>query len=190
MLDPILLKIAKSSILSRFDTYETIGKEKLLGKYPYLEKYGACFVTLHLNRDLKGCIGSVIAHRSLYDDIRLNAQSAAFNDPRFTPLTIEECSDLRLEVSVLSEPKVLEYSDYNDLVSKIKPNIDGLIIKYGEYQGTFLPQVWLQLKTPELFLDHLAMKAGLHPSIYTQHPAMYIYQVDALEEKFDEVLSV
>ena len=190
MLDSILLSIAKSAILSKFDSKYISDKSSLIGDYPYLSKNGACFITLHKNKELRGCIGSIIAHRSLYDDIVSNAISAAFSDPRFNPLTEDEYSDLLLEVSLLSEPEILEYRDLSDLVLKVKPNIDGVIIKYGAYQATFLPQVWEQLQSPESFLEHLAMKAGLDPSIYSQHPTIYTYNVEHVEEKFDEVLSL
>jgi len=188
MLDKVLLQIAKSSILSQFDSSYKINKGKLLEKFPYLAKNGAAFVTLHYNGNLRGCIGSIVAHRSLLDDVIANAFSAAFSDPRFEPLALKECLHVRLEVSVLSEPKVLEYDDYPDLLTKLRPKIDGLIIKHGSYQGTFLPQVWDELPTPHEFLQHLSRKAGANPSIYAEHPTIYRYCVDAREEDFDAIL--
>ena len=188
MLDLILLRIAKTSILSSFDSNYLVNKNKLLSTYPYLNEMGASFVTLHYDKNLRGCIGSIIAHRTLLDDIINNANSAAFKDPRFKPLQTDEFSHLRLEVSVLSEPKLLNYKDFDDLCNKVRPNIDGLILKYGSYQGTFLPQVWEQLPHAKLFLEHLSIKAGTTPDIYEKHPQIYTYQVDAIEEKFDEIL--
>jgi AmmeMemoRadiSam system protein A len=152
-----------------------------------LAKDGAAFVTLKYDSNLRGCIGSIIAHTRLLDDVMHNAISAGFGDPRFKPLSPEELSHLNLEVSVLSEPEVLEYENYKDLVKKIRPNIDGLILKHGRYQGTFLPQVWEQLPSAELFLEHLSMKAGANPSIYQEHPTIYRYGVEHIEEKFDKV---
>ena len=187
MLDSILLRIAKSSILANFNSEYSIDREKLLVDFPFLNKDGAAFVTLHYEKDLRGCIGSIIAHTSLLDDVINNAHSAAFRDPRFNALSVDEFSHLSLEISVLSEPKLLEYEDFNDLVKKIRPNIDGLILKHGPYQGTFLPQVWEQLPDEKLFLEHLSMKAGSNPEIYTKHPDIYSYQVDALEKRFDEI---
>jgi AMMECR1 domain-containing protein len=87
----------------------------------------------------------------------------------------------------LSEPTILEYEDFDDLCKKVRPKIDGLILKYDGFQGTFLPQVWEQLRTPEEFLEHLSMKAGADMSIYSQHPTIYRYSVDAIEENFDEI---
>ena len=188
MIDTILLRIAKSAILNKFDKKDNFNKDELLDKYPFLGRDGAAFVTLKYEHQLRGCIGSIVAHRKLLDDVIYNAEAAAFSDPRFNPLSSDELSHLNLEVSVLSEPKILEYDDFDDLVKKLRPNIDGLILQHGSYQGTFLPQVWEQLPTSKEFLEHLSMKAGSNPSIYKQHPTIYTYQVDAIEERFDEIL--
>lgn len=188
MLDSVLLRIAKSAILGRLDESYSFDREELLSEHPFLKKDGAAFVTLKYNNDLRGCIGSIIAHRTLLDDVIGNAISAAFNDPRFQPLTANELPYLTLEVSVLSEPEVLEYKDFEDLCKKITPHVDGLILKHEIYQGTFLPQVWEQLPTPKLFLEHLSMKAGSSLSIFEEHPTIYRYSVDAIEDDFDEVL--
>jgi len=189
MLDPILLRIAKTAILKKFDTHYSIDKKSLIIKYPFLAQKGAAFVTLDKNKNLRGCIGSIIAHQALIDDIIQNAQSAAFSDPRFDPLTPNEIDDtLTLEVSVLSEPIMIEYSDYEDLKSKIVPQKDGLILKYGQYQGTFLPQVWEQLPSVEQFLEHLSYKAGANPTIYSLHPDIYRYRVEHIKEKWNAIL--
>ncbi len=190
MLDSILLSIVKNSILMNFDSSYTIDREKILSKYPYLSENGSSFVTLKINGELRGCIGSVTAHRTLIEDIISNAKSAAFKDPRFKPLQMHELDDLNVEVSVLSEPKLLEYVDDEDLYNKIRPKIDGVILQYGSSQATFLPQVWLQLKTPELFLEYLSMKAGLDKSIYKQHPIIYTYGVEAIEKDYNEIPSI
>ena len=188
MLDTILLQIVKSTILSKFDDKYMLNKENLLNEYPFLKKDGATFVTLKKDGELRGCIGSIIAHGMLLDDIINNAVSAGFSDPRFNALREDELVQLTLEVSVLSEPTILEYKNFDDLCEKIQPNVDGLILKHGIYQGTFLPQVWKQLPTPKLFLEHLSIKAGSFLSIYEEHPTIYRYRVDAIEEDFDEIL--
>ncbi len=190
MLDTILLSIAKSAILSRFDNGYFFDRDKLLEEYPFLNVDGASFVTLKYNGELRGCIGSLVAHRIIYEDIFTNAISASFSDARFKPLDMKELENLTLEVSLLSEPTLLKYEDFEDLCQKIKPNIDGLILKYNEYSATFLPQVWEQLPTPKLFLQHLSMKAGVDMSIFAQHPTIYKYNVNSLEEKFDAILSL
>ncbi len=188
MLDSILLSIAKTAILSKFDNKYLLDEESLFSKYPYLSKEGAVFVTLKYDNNLRGCIGSIIAHRRLYDDIIHNAISAGFNDPRFNSLNVDDLSHLTLEVSVLSEPKILEYEDYDDLLQKVRPNIDGLILQHVSYQGTFLPQVWEQLPSPKKFLEHLSMKAGATPAVYSEHPTIYRYGVEHIEENFDAIL--
>ena len=190
MLDSILLRIAKSSILSRLDEEYSFDKDKLLLEYPLLKKDTATFVTLKCGNDLRGCIGSVSPYRMLYDDVFHNAISAGFHDPRFQPLTTNELSNLRLEVSVLSEPKLLEYKDFNDLCEKLEPNVDGLILKHSGYQGTFLPQVWEQLPTPKQFLEHLSMKAGADTSIFAQNPTIYRYGVNSLNNHFYEIVTL
>ncbi|MCF6331257.1 MAG: AmmeMemoRadiSam system protein A [Sulfurimonas sp.] len=188
MLDSILLQIAKGAIINQLKHTYTFDKNKLLKKYPFLKKDGATFVTLKKDGELRGCIGSIIAHRTIFDDVVNNALSAGFSDPRFNALSEDELSHLNIEVSLLSEPKILEYKNFDDLCKKIQPNIDGLILKHGVYQGTFLPQVWEQLPTPKLFLEHLSQKAGSCFSIYEEHPTIYRYRVDAIEEDFDEIL--
>ena len=188
MLDSILLQIAKSTILSHFDNSFEIDRESLYKNYPYLQSKGASFVTLHFKNNLRGCIGSIIAHTNLLDDVIHNAQSAAFRDSRFNALNKEEFSHLTLEVSLLTQPKKLQYKDFNDLRDKIKPKIDGIILELGSHRGTFLPQVWEQLQTPELFLEHLSYKAGSNMDIYKFHPDIYIYQVEAIESRFDAIL--
>jgi hypothetical protein len=190
MPDFILLRIAKSSILSNFESSYNFNKEKLLDQYPYLKEQGAVFVTLKYKNQLRGCIGSIIPHRTLLDDIIHNAINAGFSDPRFAPLSQEELEDINIEVSVLTTPEPLEYKDYDDLINKITPNLDGLILKYGANQGTFLPQVWKQLSSKEEFLQHLSFKAGLDPSVYRQNPTIYTYRVNAIEEDFNEILSL
>lgn len=190
MLDPILLRIAKSAILDKLDGYSRLDRKDLITKYPFLNAQRAAFVTLHYDHNLRGCIGSIIAHQTLLEDIITNANAAAFRDPRFSPLHVSELSHLTLEVSVLTAPEILHYRDFNDLAEKLRPNIDGVILKHGSYQGTFLPQVWDELPLAEEFLDHLSYKAGANPSIYEQHPTIYTYQVDAIEERFDAILSL
>jgi len=187
MIDAILLRIAKSAILGKFDDTYKIDEESLVREYPFLARDGAVFVTLNYDNNLRGCIGSIVAHRRLIDDVIHNAISAAFSDPRFNPLSESELSHLNLEVSLLSQPEILEYDDYEDLLKKVQPNVDGLILKHGMYQGTFLPQVWEQLPSAREFLEHLSLKAGANPSIYNEHPSIYRYGVEHIKKKFDEV---
>jgi len=172
------LEIAKEAILSSFKG-KKIDRVLLFQEYPDLKKEGAVFVTLRLNDELRGCMGSIVAHRSLLDDLIENARAAAFKDPRFVPLREEEYTKIELEVSLLSTPKELDYKDAKDLKEKIEPNKDGVILKFQNQQVTFLPQVWEQLPKFELFFEHLCKKAGLESlGCLDKHPTILIYQVE------------
>ena len=152
-----VLKICKDSILSGFQLGEIKPKD-----YPcVLEEYGASFVTLELAGILRGCIGSIIAHRPLVQDLIKNAHAAAFADPRFNPLTLDEYNKISISVSLLSKPERIEFKDEEDLLDKLIPNKDGLIIRDGNYQSVFLPIVWEQLPDKHEFLKELKLKAGL-----------------------------
>lgn len=142
------------------------------------------FVTLKIDHQLRGCIGNLAPDRKLIDSVRDNAVSAAFRDPRFDPLSREELDRVDIEISLLTEPKPLEYTDGKDLVAKLRPNIDGVIIRKGPYSSTFLPQVWEQLPDPEMFLDHLCLKAGLPAKAWRQSGLeVMTYQVQYFEEE-------
>lgn len=190
MLDAIVLRIAKSSILRKLNGSYNFDENKILESYPFLKRVGASFVTLKFDGHLRGCIGSIAAYRSLYEDIAHNAVSAAFGDPRFHQLHERELAHITVEVSVLTEPELLEYEDFDDLLKKVVPDIDGLILSHQGSQGTFLPQVWEQLPSPKDFLGHLSMKAGLNPSVYAEHPTIYRYRVDAIEDEFEKILEL
>lgn len=134
-----------------------------------LNQFGAAFVTLNKrNGELRGCIGSLTAHRPLVQDVSANAHAAAFEDPRFPPLTRGELPDVIIEVSVLTSPEPLTYADPKDLVAKLRPDVDGVVIERGWHRATFLPQVWDQLPIPEEFLAHLCYKAGLPANAWRQ----------------------
>ncbi len=140
----------------------------------------ACFVTLTINGGLRGCIGSLEARQELWKDVMQNAVNAAFNDPRFPPLSKEELKRIKIEVSVLSEKKKLSYKDEKDLLEKID-NKMGIIIKKNGYSATFLPQVWEQLPDKIEFLEQLSLKAGLNKDSWKQSEIFY-YRVEAEEE--------
>ncbi len=187
----ILLEIARKSIEVEFNNRH-IDKEYLLKKYPELKEKRAVFVTLNKkDGNLRGCIGSLIAHRTLLDDIISNAKSASFSDPRFPPLKKEELKDITVEVSLLSPYKRLEYKDIDDLKSKIRPKIDGVILKLGTHQATFLPQVWEDIPDFNSFFAHLCQKAGVSPyGCLEKHPDIFIYQVDKIEERNSRRMNV
>ncbi len=155
-----LLKVARKTIKNAlFPNKKEPIEEKNLPSV-FHERRGT-FVTLTERGNLRGCIGHIVPQESLIDGVRENALNAAFRDPRFRPLSPEEFEKIKIEVSVLTDPQPLEYSDAHDLLSKLRPGIDGVIIKKGFHQATFLPQVWDQLPNKEEFLSHLCMKAGL-----------------------------
>ncbi len=172
-----LVTLAKKAI----EEYLTNGNIIDLKEVPFenWKKKGASFVTLE-RRDtgaLRGCIGSVLPFRPLYQDVISNAIAAATKDPRFVPVTLEELPLIRTKVSVLSFPMPLEYSSPEDLLNKIHPFEDGLILKLGDFQGTFLPDVWEQIPDKKEFLSHLCLKAGLPPDCWINyHPQIFVYK--------------
>ena len=126
-----------------------------------LEQPRGVFVTLKQQGKLRGCIGSLSAHQPLAAGVRQNALNAAFSDPRFTPLTAAELASLRIEISVLTPLRPLEYDQAADLPTLLRPGRDGVLIEEDDCSATFLPQVWEQLPDPVRFLEHLCLKAGL-----------------------------
>jgi len=141
------------------------------------------FVTLTKGGNLRGCIGHIIPQEPLLDGVRINAINAAFKDPRFRPLSKEELKKVKLEVSILTEPRQVSYSSYRDLLEKLRPGMDGVIIKKGVHQATFLPQVWEQLPEKEEFLTHLCLKAGLEGGAWKKEELeVSTYQVQAFYE--------
>lgn len=132
----------------------------LLSDQDLKEKQGT-FVTLKIKGQLRGCMGNLTSSDTIVEGIKRNAITAALHDPRFAPLSPEELVATDIEISVLSMPQSLAYEDGHDLVAKLRPGVDGVIIKKGLAGATFLPQVWEQLPRPEDFLAHLCHKAGL-----------------------------
>jgi len=181
MVPTLYLAIARESIQKRLSGL-SMDKEALLTAYPEMLLHKATFVTLTLHGQLRGCIGSLIAHRPLLDDLISNAQSAAFHDPRFAPLTPTEFTEIKIEVSLLSEPELVVYADKIELKSLIRTGIDGVILRLGNYQATFLPQVWEELNDFETFFAHLGIKAGIGNDPLIYHPEIYIYQVEKIKE--------
>lgn len=149
----------------------------------YSENRG-CFVTLHKNSNLRGCIGIIEPVMKLSEAVQMNAVNAAFDDPRFSPLKKEELGAVDLEISVLTVPKKLEYSDSSDLLKKLRPGQHGVIISKGSRKATFLPQVWSQLPDPVQFLQHLCMKAGLDASSWKDSDFnVQVYEAEVFSEK-------
>lgn len=177
-----LLLEARKTISDRLSGKRDIAHETKDLQPIFNEKRGT-FVTLTIHGNLRGCIGHIIPQESLIEGIRENAVNAAFRDPRFRPLTQDEWENVHIEISILTEPKPLAYTDGQDLLSKLRPGIDGVIIKKGFHQSTFLPQVWEQLPDKKAFLNHLCLKAGLGGNAWENGDLeVSTYQVQAFEE--------
>ncbi|MHB9119749.1 MAG: AmmeMemoRadiSam system protein A [Burkholderiales bacterium] len=173
----VLLGIARHAIDEAFGGLVPPAEDAL-----WLYELGACFVTLILDGELRGCMGSLEAHRSLLEDVRDNARSAAFRDPRFPPLTKEEWARTQVEISLLSPFEAIKFVDENDAVSQLQAGRDGVVIEYQSHRGTFLPQVWQQLPDPLVFFSHLKMKAGLTPDFWAEGIKLYRYRVTKWKE--------
>jgi AmmeMemoRadiSam system protein A len=154
-----LLQLARATIEARLRDEAAVERPASLSTA--VTEQRACFVTLHKGGALRGCIGSLEPSRPLVEEVTENAINAAFRDPRFPPLSADELDAVDLEISVLTRPEPLPYTDGEDLKRKLKPGVHGVILKKGWNSATFLPQVWDQLPDPEAFLAHLCQKARL-----------------------------
>jgi AmmeMemoRadiSam system protein A len=140
----------------------------------------ATFVTLHLRGRLRGCIGTLDAHQSLVEDVAANAYAAAFEDPRFPAVTMEEVDALELHISVLTPPVPFPCRDEADLLAQLKPGRDGLILRDGTHRATFLPAVWDDLPDPQQFLTHLKRKAGLPADYWSGTIRFWRYEAESV----------
>jgi len=141
----------------------------------------ACFVTLEKNGRLRGCIGSLEARRPLAVDVAENAFAAAFRDPRFPPVQGDDVEELEIHLSLLTPPVVMTFSSEADLLAQLRPGVDGLILSDGQFRGTFLPSVWAELPTPQLFLTQLKRKAGLAADYWSPSVRIWRYETEMVE---------
>ncbi len=145
----------------------TIGQELGLAtstldlKDPVFHQKSGLFVTLTKAGELRGCIGSLVAHESIAKGVEHHALNASFHDHRFSPVNAEELDKISIEISILTEPVPLHFTDSKHLMEQLRPGKDGVILRTNGHSATFLPQVWEQLPDPEQFLNNLALKAGL-----------------------------
>lgn len=146
-----------------------------------LREPGASFVTLHRSGDLRGCIGHLEATQPLVRDVADNAFAAAFRDPRFEPLAEWELEGLELDISVLTPPSPLEFRDESDLLRRLRPGMDGLILEDQGRRGTFLPAVWESLPEPERFLAQLKRKAGLATTHWSPTLKVFRYETETFD---------
>ena len=150
---------------------------------PWLPEHGACFVTLTQDGELRGCIGTLQAHRPLLTDVKSNAVSAALRDPRFTPLSTGELDITTVEISLLSPTIPMEIRDEADALAQMRPGVDGIVFEYGNYRSTFLPQVWEDLTQPRQFLAMLRRKAGLPDDFWEEGVKLSRYTVTKWSEE-------
>lgn len=180
--DATLLVVARDAIAERLGVPAT-------GYRPaeWLLAPGASFVTLTREGALRGCIGSLEAYRPLLDDVRANAVAAALRDPRFPPLSAAELPHTRIEVSLLSVPEEMDIASEADALAALRPGIDGVILRYGQARGTFLPQVWESLPRPADFLAQLRRKAGLPADFWDDGIRLARYTVHKWKEMAEPV---
>lgn len=175
----LLLKLALEAINYGLKNHRVMPVD--INEYPEnLREQGASFVTLQINKRLRGCIGSLQAYRPLVQDIVHNAYAAAFADPRFSPLTDIELANIEIHISILNKPEIMQFSSEEDLIRQLRPGIDGLILSDKGHRGTFLPAVWESLPEPRLFLAHLKLKAGLPQDYWSDTLTVQRYTVESI----------
>ncbi len=181
-----LIRLARLSIKTKFSEDDKSVNEDLslyLDGSIFQEKHGV-FVTLTSGGQLRGCIGNLSSTSTVLEGVKRNAFNAAFEDYRFKPLRPEELAEIAIEVSVLTDPCLLQFMDAEDLIAKLRPGVDGVILRHGSASATFLPQVWEQLPNREEFLGHLCHKAGLAPTAWRAgNVEIETYQVQHFSEK-------
>lgn len=162
---------------------ETLPPLDLSSLTPLLREPGASFVTLTIGGQLRGCIGTLEAYQPLAEDVREHAIAAALQDPRFPPVREDELSRIQVEVSRLTRPLPLDYQDASDLLSKLRPGVDGVVLRDGFRRATFLPQVWEKIPDPAEFLDNLCYKMGASPDLWRRKRlGVLTYQVEEFHE--------
>lgn len=174
---PILLPLARAAISTALGAPLTVA-----GDAVWLQTVSACFVTLTQQGELRGCMGTLEAHRSLLADVKANAVAAALRDPRFLPLTAPELSRTDIEISLLSPMQSLQFDNEAQALAQLQPGIDGVVFEFACYRSTFLPQVWEQLPTVTQFMGHLKHKAGLPADFWADGVRLQRYSVRKLKE--------
>jgi len=173
----VLLPLARSAIAAQLGLGQAAQDDR-----PWLKQQGACFITVMRDDKLRGCIGTLRAHRALAEDVKANAVAAAFRDPRFAPVDAGELAAIALEISVLSALESIRFADEPDALRQLRAGVDGVVFDYGHHTGTFLPQVWEDIKEPVDFLAHLKYKAGLPPDFWDPTVRLSRYTVSKWRE--------
>ena len=179
-LGDFLLRLARGALETHF-----LGRPEVAAD-PQLEHIlaapGATFVTLSIDGELRGCIGSIEPTRPLLDDVRANALAAALQDPRFPAVATDELEALALEVSLLTTPEPLVYESEAQLFELLVPGVDGLVLVWRDHRGTLLPQVWESLPSKRDFLAALLEKAGLPTDFQSPEIRIERYKVRSWTE--------
>ena len=170
-----LLKLARETLKCQINGKSIKIDEDLKKKF---SEKGACFVTLTINGELRGCIGSLEAHQELWKDVIDNSVNAGFNDPRFNPVSEDDLKDIKIEISVLSKPQKLGIG--MEVYDKID-NKMGIFIEKSGNRATFLPQVWEEIPSKKEFLENLSRKAGLSKDDW-KNCEIYFYRVKSVKE--------
>ena len=148
-----------------------------------LKEVKGCFVTLNKNKQLRGCIGHIIPQEPLYQCVMDNTINAASNDPRFRPVATGELNDIEVEISVLTVPRTLRFSSPDDLLNRLVPLRDGVVLKSGRHQATYLPQVWEMIPDKSDFLSSLCEKGGADAGCWRDNVEISVYQAEVFNEK-------
>lgn len=178
----ILLEIAREAISAVVEgkTLPPIDAENYS---PLLKEQGTSFVTLTKNGRLRGCIGALEPYQPLVLDVQEHAAAAATRDYRFPNVRKEELPEIIIEISRLTPIKPLIFSKAEEIVKKLRPHVDGVLMKTENRRATFLPQVWEKVSDPEMFLNELCLKMGVNPDFWRKEPVeIYTYQVEEFEE--------
>jgi len=186
----ILLQIARAAIAEKLGIeYENPLANPLTVKnfdketQKILHSNCGVFVSLHIGKELRGCIGVIETQEKLINTLPEHAIYAAFDDPRFNPLQPDEFKKIKIEISLLSPPKPLKYKNADDLLRKLIPRRHGVVIKKGFSKATFLPQVWDDLPRKEDFLSHLCAKAWLDSDEWRNGTLeVWIYEAEVFSE--------
>lgn len=177
----LLLDVARRSIESglRHGVPLTVNP----ADYPEsLRPQRATFVTLEIEGRLRGCIGTLEARLPLVEDVAEHAYAAAFEDPRFPRLSQQEFPKLAIHLSILSPVQSLDFQTEDELLAQLQPDIDGLILHFGERRATFLPSVWETLAEPNIFLAQLKQKAGLPMDFWSDQIRAERYTTESFGE--------
>ncbi len=174
-----LLEVARSSIEHGLATGRPLEVDE--NEYPpALREKLATFVTLRRRGALRGCTGVIEPRRPLVRDVAINAYRSAFEDPRFLPLAPEELEDLDIHISVLSPLEPVSCASEEELLAKLRPGVDGLVLHEGYRSATFLPAVWQQVPEPRKFLAELKRKAGLPADYWSPSIRFERYQAEEI----------